>query len=356
MADARVEAAIAHWAPRFVANGVPLTDFQEVTGGVERWEQWCDAWAERAAEHERLGREALADGRTISAGSHLTTAAVCYHFGKFLFVQDPDTMRAAHERAVACRTDALPLLDPPGERVVVPFEGARLVGNLRRPRDADRPPVVVMVMGLDSAKEEMHAYEQLFLARGLATFAFDGPGQGEAEYDLPIRGDYEVPVAAVLDHLTARDDLDPDRIGLWGVSLGGYYAPRAAAFEPRVRACISLSGPYDWSSHWERLPELTREAFRARSHLATAEEAAEHARSLTLEGAAERIDCPLFVVAGKRDRLVPHEAAERLAAEASGPTELLVIDDGTHVANNRAHHYRQRTADWMARHLGGHVA
>ncbi|MFA9444274.1 alpha/beta hydrolase family protein [Egicoccus sp. AB-alg6-2] len=355
MTDERVTAAISHWAPRFVANGVPLTDFQEVTGGVERWEEWCGAWAERAGMHEQLGREALDAGRRQSAGAHLTTAAVCYHFGKFLFVQDVEEMRAAHRRAVACRTDALALVDPPGERVAVPFEGTSLYGNLRRPSGVERPPVVVMCMGLDSAKEEMHAYEQLFLARGLATFAFDGPGQGEAEYDLPIRGDYEVPVAAVVDHLQARPDLDGDRIGLWGVSLGGYYAPRAAAFEKRVRACISLSGPYDWEAGWDALPDLTREAFRVRSHLATQDEAREHGRSLTLVDAAPQISCPLFVVTGKLDRLVPWQAAERLATEATGPTELLVIEDGNHVANNRAHAYRYRTADWMAQHLGGRL-
>ena len=353
MADDRVTAAISHWAPRFVANGVPLTDFQEVTAGVDRWEQWCGAWADRAGQHEALGREALAQGRTRSAGAHLTTAAVCYHFGKFLFVQDIEEMRAAHDRAVACRTDALLLLDPPGERVAVPYEGTHLYGNLRRPAGVERPPVVVMCMGLDSAKEEMHAYEQLFLERGLATFAFDGPGQGEAEYELPIRGDYEVPVAAVVDHLQTRDDLDGDRVGLWGVSLGGYYAPRAAAHEPRVKACISLSGPYDWASGWDTLPVLTREAFRVRSHLDTPEAALEHGRSLTLVDAAKQIACPLFVVAGKLDRLVPWQGAQRLAEEAAGPTELLIVDDGNHVVNNRAHTYRFRTADWMAAQLDG---
>lgn len=352
MADDRVTAAISHWAPRFVANGVPLTDFSEVTASVQRWEDWCAAWSRRAQEHEALGREALDEGRSRSAGAHLTTAAVCYHFGKFLFVDDLEQMRATHRRAVRCRTDALPLLDPPGERVEIPFEGSVLVGNLRRPLGALRPPVVVMIMGLDSAKEEMGAYEDLFLERGMATFAFDGPGQGEAEYDLPIRGDYEVPVAAVLDALGARDDLDADRIGLWGVSLGGYYAPRAAAFEPRARACVSLSGPYDWAAAWDRLPGLTRNAFRVRSHVDSFEAAREHGRGLTLEGVAGRIRCPLFVVAGKQDRLVPYQAAERLVAEASGPTRLLVLEDGNHVANNRAHHYRFRTADWMADRLG----
>ena len=180
--DARVEAAISHWAPRFVANGVPLSDFQEVTANLERWEEWLPAWSRQAAVHEALGREALAAGYGRSAGEHLTRAGVCYHFAKFVAVDDYESMRAAHRKAVECRQAALPHIDPPGERVEIPYEGTQLYGILRKPRGVDRPPVVVMCMGLDSAKEEMDAYESVFLARGMATLAFDGPGQGEAEY------------------------------------------------------------------------------------------------------------------------------------------------------------------------------
>jgi 2,6-dihydroxypseudooxynicotine hydrolase len=81
-----------------------------------------------------------------------------------------------------------------------------------------------MAMGLDSSKEEMDSYESLFLNRGLATLTFDGPGQGEGEYDFAIRHDYEVPVGAVFDWLETRTDIDSGNAGLWGVSLGGYYA------------------------------------------------------------------------------------------------------------------------------------
>jgi 2,6-dihydroxypseudooxynicotine hydrolase len=350
--DARVQAAIAHWAPRFVANGVPLADFEEVTASVARWEDWCAAWSARAAVHEQLAHEALAGGYGLSAGAHWTRAAVCYHFGKFVFVHDPAQMRAAHLKAVACRRAALPHLDPPGERVEIAFEGTRLAGILRKPSGTSRPAVVVMCMGLDSAKEEMDAYESIFLARGMATLAFDGPGQGEAEYELPIRGDYEAPVKSVIDFVESRGDLDASRVGLWGVSLGGYYAPRAAAFDQRVKACIALSGPYDWAEMWPQLNELTREAFRVRAKCPTPEAAQDRGASLTLKGVASRITCPLFIVAGKLDRLVPWQDAERLARETGGPVELLLLDDGNHVANNRAYRYRTQSADWMARQLG----
>jgi 2,6-dihydroxypseudooxynicotine hydrolase len=350
--DPRVETAISHWQPRFISNGVALADFQEVTAGIERWEDWCGAWSARAAVHEALGREALEVGHKLSAGEHLSRAAVYYHFGKFLFVHDVAQMRAAHAQAIECRRLALPHLRPPGERVEIPYEGRHLAGILRKPAGAARPPVLLMIPGLDSAKEELEAYELPFLARGMATLLVDGPGQGEAEYDFPIRGDYEVPVRRIVDWIEGRRDLDRARIGLWGVSLGGYYAPRAAAFEKRIRACIGLAGPYDWAAIWDALPDLTREAFRVRSHAASEDAARSHAATLTLKDAARKIECPLFLVTGKLDRLIPWRDAERIAAEAAGPTRVLVIEDGNHIANNRPYRYRTQSADWMAGELG----
>jgi 2,6-dihydroxypseudooxynicotine hydrolase len=302
-----------------------------------------------------MGREALDAGYGLSAGEHLTTAGVCYHFAKFLFVNDVEEMRATHMKAVECRNLALPHLRPPGERVEIPYEGKSLAGILRKPSEGETPPVLILAMGLDSSKEEMGAYERLFLERGLATLTFDGPGQGEGEYDFGIRHDYEVPVGAVVDYLETRDDVDAGRTGLWGVSLGGYYAPRAAAFEKRIKACIGLSGPYDWGAVWDSLPDLTRNAFRVRSHSADDDEARELALKFSLEGVAPEITCPLYIVAGKLDRLISYTDAERLAAEASGPVELLVIEDGNHVANNRAYRYRLQTADWMADQLGAAI-
>jgi 2,6-dihydroxypseudooxynicotine hydrolase len=352
MTDPRVASAIAHWGPRFVANGVALTDFEEVTAAITSYDDWCKAWSARAAIHEEMGREALAKKKYLSAGEHLQRAGVYYHFAKFLFVHDLDQMKAAHAKAVACRNLALPHLRPPGERVDIPYEGKRLYGILRKPAGVARPPVMAMACGLDSCKEETDAYEQPFLARGIATLVFDGPGQGEGEYDFAIRGDYEVAVKAVLDFMATRSDLDGSRIGMWGVSLGGYYAPRAAAFEKRIKACIALAGPYDFAEAWDGLPELTREAFRVRSHCATLADAKRNAATLSLKGVAGHITCPLFIVTGKLDRVIPWQHAERLAREVKGPVELMIVEDGNHVANNRGYRWRLQSADWMADQLG----
>ena len=349
--DSHVRAAISHWGARFVANGVTLTDFEEVTAATPSWNDWCRTWSERAAVHEQLGREALDKQRRISAGEHLQRAGVYYHFGAFLFVHDIPQMKRAHMKAVECRRLALPHLMPPGERVEIPYEGKHLYGILRKPAGVERPPVVAMAMGLDSTKEECDAYEQPFLARGLAILAFDGPGQGEGQYDFAIRGDYEVPVAAVLDFIERRKDLDAGRIGLSGVSLGGYYAPRAAAFDKRIKACMALGGPFNWAEAWTGLPELTREAFRVRSRSATEADARRNAATLSLEGIAQRITCPIFIMNGRLDRIVPCRDAERLAREVRGPVELVIIEDGNHIANNRAYRWRPFGGDWMAEQL-----
>ena len=350
--DERVASAIAHWGPRFTTNGVTVSDFTTVTAGIERWADWCAAWSAKAAEHEELGRTALAEGRRISAGQHLSQAAVYYHFGKFVFVEDVDQMRTAHEDAVRCATDALPHLLRPGRRVEIPFEGTRLIGVLRTPGGDGPHPVVVLLSGLDSTKEELRSTEETFLDRGLATFAVDGPGQGEAEYDLPIRGDWSAPAEAVLAALEELPEVDADRVGVWGVSLGGYYSPRfAAAAGDRVRACVALAGPWNFGDCWDRLPPLTRATFQVRSGAGSDEEARAIASTLSLEGLAEKITAPLLVVFGRQDRLIPWQHAERLRDSAGGEVELLMLEEGNHGCANLAPWHRPYTADWLAARL-----
>ena len=166
--DTLLKAAIAHWGPRFVANGVVLTDFEEVTGAMVSYDDWCRAWSARAAHHEQIGREALAQKHFLTAGECLQRAGVYYHFASFLFVHDQAQMKAAHKKQIECRQAALPYLNPPGERVEIPYQGKALAGILRKPIGVEKPPVLAMAVGLDSTKEETDAYEAPFLARGIA--------------------------------------------------------------------------------------------------------------------------------------------------------------------------------------------
>jgi dienelactone hydrolase len=350
--DERVLSAIANWAPRFVANGVDMNDFQRVTASIERWDDWCARWSALGAEHEARMREAVAAGHYRSAAAHGLRAAMAYHFGKFLFLDHPDELRAAHAKTVAVYGEVVSYFPVPGERVEIPYDGgrSRLPAILRRPWHVPRPPVVILIPGLDSVKEELHSYADDLVERGLAALSIDGPGQGEMEFTHPMRFDYEVAVTAAIDYLEGRPDVDARRVGLLGVSLGGYYAPRAAAFEPRVRAAVAVAGAYDFSSHFDRLPALTQAAFVARLHARDRAEALQRLSRFSLEGVAERIQAPLLVIMGRRDRLVPPADAERLAREAPR-AELWMFEEGNHVVNNLPYRYRPQQADWLSERL-----
>src|SRR6266849_6639628 len=260
--EERVQIAINNWAPRFLSNGVDPNDFQGVTKSIERWDDWNRVWSACAAVHERMGEEAEAQECYQSAGYHYFHAAITYHFGKFLFVHRPDELRTAHEHVAHTYQKGLPYFDFPGERVAIPYEeGGTMYGIFRKPWHTPKPPVVILIPGLDSVKEELHNYGDDFLRRGMAVLAIDGPGQGEMEFEYPLRHDYEVPIKYAIDYLESRPDVDAHRVGLMGVSLGGYYVVRAMAFEHRVKATISNGGPYSPVESFEQRPMLSRETY-----------------------------------------------------------------------------------------------
>jgi dienelactone hydrolase len=351
MPDARVQSAIDHWAPRFVQGGVDINDFRPTTAGIESWEDWLDGWRALGDAHGALARAAEASARRVTAGDAWLRATVAYHFAKFVWVLDAERSRAAADKAVSALRRAHAHLDPDAQRVEVALDGTSVVANLRRPTGNERPPLVLLVPGLDSTKEEFFRLENVFLDRGMATLSMDGPGQGECGYELPIRPDYEVAVAAVLDALAGRDDLDLDRVGLLGVSLGGYYAARVPAFEPRVKAAVGLSGPYNFGEIWDDLPVVTRETFVAKSFSADDEEGRAKAGELNLEGVAERIHQPYLAITGRLDRLIPWQQTARAAAEA--PNGLFMVhEDGNHGCANVPYKTRPPAADWMRDQLG----
>jgi dienelactone hydrolase len=346
MGDARVDAAIRHWAGRFIANGIDYNDFVRTTASISRWEDWLDAWTATADAHADLAREALERGHRQSAGEAFARAAVTYHFSKFVWVLDPERNRRNTEAAVRALYDAHAILDPGAERIEAPLDGAVVVANLRRPPGPDAAPLVVLIPGLDSTKEEFFEWESVFLTRGMATLSLDGPGQGETGFHLDIRPDYEVAVAAALDAVSGRADLDGDRIGAVGVSLGGHYVVRAAAFEPRISAVAGISGPYDFAANWESMPDLTRETIRHHTGASDAADARRRAGELNLDGVAERVEQPCLVVTGKRDRVIAWEETKRIA-DAAPNSEWVLYEEGTHVCNNMPFRYRPLVSDWM---------
>ena len=230
--DPLLKAAIAHWGPRFVANGVVLTDFEEITASLSSYDDWCRAWSARAAHHEELGRAALSEKHFLTAGECLQRAAVYYHFGSFLFAHDPAQMKAAHKKQIECRLLALPHLSPPGERVEIPYLGKTLgrhSSQTRRRRqtarggDGGRPRLRPRKKPTPTRRRFSRAGWRRWYSRGRARARRNTTFRSAATTKCQSK-----PSSTMSRR---RSDLDRKRIGMWGVSLGGYYAPRATAFE-----------------------------------------------------------------------------------------------------------------------------
>jgi hypothetical protein len=310
MADERVQAAIRNWAGRFIANGIDYNDFTSTTATIDRWDQWLERWTETAEVHLALAETAAAAGRERSAGEAYAQAAVTYHFSKFVWVLDPERNRANTHAAIRCLYEAHARLDPTAERVEAAMDGGVVVANLRRPPGAAEPAPLVVLMRMD------------------------------------IRPEYELAVAAILDAVAGRPELDGERIGAVGVSLGGHYVVRAAAFEPRITALAGVSGPYDFAAGWDTMPALTRETVVHHTGASSEAQARSRAAELNLDGVAERVSAPCLVVTGKLDRVIAWEQTKRIADAVPG-AEWVLFRDGTHVCNNIPFKYRPLVADWM---------
>ncbi len=349
--DERVRIAVSHWAPRFVSNGVDLSDFNATLARIQTWSQWLTEWAKTARYYEGLAQEAETAGHALTATEGWRRAALCWHFGKFVFMEDPDQALHAQQRLAEDYQKGMWALEPPAERVEIPYGAVRMAALLRLPAGAARPPVVIMLPGLDSTKEEIQSTAEYFLRRGLATLAVDGPGQGETEALLHIEPAYERASQAMMDWIQSRDDLDHDRVGVFGVSLGGYYSVRTAAFVPGIKAAVDLAGIYSMAEHWDERPPMTRATFTRRSGAANETEGRERSQAMTLAGATQHVRCPLLIVHGTHDTIVPFSDGERIHAEIPS-SELAAFQDSNHGCTDRVFASRTLMADWLAERLG----
>ena len=347
----RVQVAAQHWRPRFIANGIDVNDFDSTVAQTTEWKDWGPNWRAVGETHEALGKEAVERRRVLSAARAFQRAAWCYHLGKFLWFEDAAMHADLRDRSVSVYRRALPHLDPPAERLEIPFEGHVIPAHLRRPREYGRAPLVLIVPGLDSSKEELFAVEEEFLQRGLATLNLDGPGQSENSVHFAIRPNWETVIAPLLDHIAGLDlGVDQGRIGLMGISMGAIYGPRAAAYEKRVRAIVALAGPYNLGDCWDALNPLTKGGYIFYTKSADEAEARVKAYTLNLEGMLHLVTQPMLVIHGAKDRLFPPAQAERIAREAPNAT-LVMYPDGNHVCNNISYKYRPLMADWLAEQL-----
>lgn len=294
---------------------------------------WFAEWTRTAETAERIGRERAERGRRASAAAYLLRAAHYYHIGeRFLQPKTPAGL-AAYRRGVECFRDAAEMMPGPRiEAVEVPYEGTTLPalfvhagGPTPRPHAAaERAPAVVFFDGFDVTKEIQYFKGVADLAaRGIACLLVDGPGNGEAIRfrGLALHHETERYATPAYEYLARREEVDPSRIGVMAISLGGYYAPRAAAFEPRFAACIAWGAQWDYHAVWkERLGRLARGEALSLSvpweHLLwifgvkTPEEALRRLEGFRLEGVVEKIACPFLLLHGEGDSQIPLATAQ----------------------------------------------
>ena len=232
---------------------------------------------------------------------------------------------AAYRTAVDCFHQFVALTDVKIEIVEVPFEGKSLPGYFVHAQNAKsaRTPCVVFFDGLDVTKEIQYvAGVPDLIKRGISVLVMDGPGTGEAIRfrGLVLRHDYEKAGSACIDFLEKRADVDPKKIGIVAISLGGYYAPRCASLEPRFAACVAWGAIWDYHAVWKRRIEAQFKASLSvpGHHIMwilgadTLDEALQRLEPFRLDGVVQKMRCPFLVVHGEDDEQIPLADAQAL--------------------------------------------
>ncbi len=332
---------------RILSNFVAPWEFEQLRGSIVDYEQWCGQWSARAAEHVARGDQAAEQQRSLSAGEAYIKAGLFYHWASFMFTHDQQQFRAALQNMAAAWEKAAPLVTPKMELLSVEFDGVSLPGYLQLPPGVTRPPLVLLLPGADSTKEELFDLAQHILRRGVAVAAFDGPGQGLVSLEMKMRPDYELAVVAMLDSLAARSDIDAERIAAAGISYGGLFALRAAATDSRIRAVVSISSWYTPAGRFATMEPLTQLG----QYQYLGADPAALMESITLQGVLDGVSVPVLQVYGELDAMSPPSNAEKIAAELPGATTTVIYPDGVHILNNVWFKARPMVGDWLAQTL-----
>jgi alpha-beta hydrolase superfamily lysophospholipase len=216
------------------------------------FESWYEEWCKTARRVHALADSALQQGQRVSAREAYLRASNYYRTAEFFLHGHPHDPRilATWGNSRTTFRQAVNLMDTPVEEVLIPYEGTFLPGYYYRPDASHQPRPTLMVHGgYDSTGEELYfLIAAAAIQRGYNCLTFEGPGQGALlrEQHLPLRPEWEKVVTPVIDSLLRRPEVDPARIALMGISLGGYLAPRAAAFEQRLAALIADDGLYSF--------------------------------------------------------------------------------------------------------------
>lgn len=332
-------------------------------------EAWWEEWTAMAQRMESAAGTAAAEGRQATAGNYYLRAGMYYYTGERM-VPPGEQKLGIYRKSLRCAHEGLKRRHRNIEFLEVPYEGTHLPAYfMKSPSATGRAPTVVLFDGLDNCKEMSVLFAGIELAfRGFHTLAIDGPGQGEALRlrNLPSRYDYEVPGTAAYEFVVTRDDVDPGRVAIMAYSLGGYSAPRMAAFEKRYRACVAWGALYDYHATWEKRRKVMQADGTkvAASHfqlpwvmgVPNMDAAMEKIKKFTLAGVAERIECPTLILYGENDRLTSRDVADQLfnAVGARDKTlKVLTADEGgaEHCQADNRQVGIDYIADWLASRL-----
>ncbi len=348
MEDDKLTAVVANWYPRFLANGLDGMQVRDTLARIERWEQWAPEWTAAANEWEQQGEKALAAGHEVTAGAFLQRAALTLQFAQFVLTDDVAQREQIHRRQMALYRRAAPYLDPPAEPVAMPFEDTPVPGFLRRPPGVDNPPLVILIPGLESTKEQFSTFEPYFLARGLATLSLEGPGQGEMWYARAFDDvTYQRAFSAVLDFAGSLEGIDHSARGLVGTSFGGYLCLKCAPLVDNLAGVAEMAGPYSLEIFDELQPVL-QDGFTHLTHSPDHATAKQRLADVTLEGVLDRFDAPVLVLHGGRDTVIPPSEYERIAADLGERADVWFEPEGNHSCNNLFSVVRPGVADWVA--------
>jgi dienelactone hydrolase len=328
------------------------------------WTAVVDDLQDRAADDEKAGHRRAAGQKYHRATNYLVQA-------ERMQSAHSTERRAVYQRCLDLMQKTFDLLDPATTRVAVPFEGALLPAYFTDASTAGRPaPCVIMWNGLDSTKEHMYVsgFSQELAARGISTLMVDCPGSGEALrfLGLTARVESEDWAAACVDYLLQRPDVLPERIGLVGWSLGGYFAPRAAAFEKRLALCVAWGANHNWGAVQKR--RLEREGENPVPHYwdhvlwvwgaPDVDTFIARAEAVHLDGVVDQITVPFLVAHGENDRQIPLAYAHRSYDQAvnSPKRELRIFTPAEggaeHIGLDHLPYVSVVIADWIADTFG----
>jgi dienelactone hydrolase len=331
-------------------------------------------WVEVAERLIGLAEEDEARGRAFSASDKLERAALYLLVAERMQEQGSPQREVTYARARSIFDRSTKLGRLPRERVEIRLAHGTMPALYTAAPGTGRRPVVVYCNGLDSCKELLwwSRLPEALSRRGVSTLCVDQPGSGEALrlQGLPVDPHSESWASRAVDWLEQRDDIDPARIGMVGISLGGHFVPRAVAYEPRFAAGAVWGANHNWSEVQER--RLRREgenpvphywkhvywAFGARDM----EDFLAKAAEMTLEGHLHRIRVPFLVTHGAKDRQIPVEYAYRtyqqLVNSPDRELKLFTEREGgvEHVGADNMSFAREFIADWLAERLGGRTA